>query len=499
MVKSFGITLLDRAAQHGARVAVTDASGETSFRDLLAAATRIAAGLQRGRADLGGARIAFLVSPGAAWVETLWGIWMAGGIAVPLSPLHPEPELAHVVADCGAEAVVADGAHEEAIRALAGPERRACPLRELRAAKAGALPVCDESRAALILYTSGTTGRPKGVVTTHGNLRAQIECLVEAWAWTAQDRILHVLPLHHVHGIVNVLCCALWSGATCDMLPRFDARAVWQELRSGRFSLFMAVPTIYSRLISAWTEAGPETRAAWSRAATALRLMVSGSAALPVPVLEKWREITGHTLLERYGMTEIGMALSNPLQGERRPGHVGTPMPGVEVRLVDESGQTPPDGEPGEIEVRGPAVFAEYWNRPDDTAAAFRDSWFRTGDVAVLDNGSYRILGRSSTDILKTGGYKVSALEIESALRGHPAIAECAVVGVDDPEWGQRVAAAVVLRPSATLTLAGLRAWAAERIAPYKLPTLLRCLDDLPRNAMGKVVKPELGRLLAED
>ena len=297
----------------------------------------------------------------------------------------------------------------------------------------------------MILYTSGTTSRPKGVVTTHANINGANRSLVEAWEWSADDRIVLCLPLHHVHGIINVVSCALWSGATCEMLPRFDANAVWERIASGSMTLFMAVPTIYVKLIAAWDAASPEHRAALSQACAKLRLMVSGSAALPVSTLERWKEITGHTLLERYGMTEIGMALSNPYRGERVPGSVGTPLPSVEVQLVGENGEPVAPGTPGEIEVRGPSVFKEYWGKPDATRDAFRDGWFRTGDTAVVENGVYRILGRTNIDILKTGGHKVSALEIEEALREHPAVAECAVVGVPDPEWGERVAAAVVL------------------------------------------------------
>ena len=259
----------------------------------------------------------------------------------------------------------------------------------------------------------------------------------------------------------------------------------------------MAVPTIYGKLITAWEAAAPERRRAWSAgcAPPRMRLMVSGSAALPVQRLERWREITGHVLLERYGMTEIGMALANPLHGERRPGFVGTPLPGVELRLVDEAGRPVPAGTPGEIEVRGETVFLEYWRRPDATGAAFRDGWFRTGDVAVSEHGAYRMLGRSSVDIIKTGGYKVSALEVEEVLRTHPAIAECAVVGVDDPEWGERICAAVERRGEAELTLAELQAWAKERLAPYKIPRALRSVPTLPRNALGKVTKPEVAKL----
>jgi malonyl-CoA/methylmalonyl-CoA synthetase len=223
--------------------------------------------------------------------------------------------------------------------------------------------------------------------------------------------------------------------------------------------------------------------------------MMSGSAALPVHVLQRWQAITGHTLLERYGMTEIGMALSNPLEGERRPGFVGTPLPGVEVRLVDERVEPVTEGTPGELEVRGPSVFLEYWQRPEETRAAFRDGWFRTGDVAVRENGSFRLLGRTSVDIIKTGGFKVSALEIEEILRTHRAIAECAVVGVADEEWGERVAVALELKPDETLSLAALQEWARPQLAPYKIPRALACVPALPRNAMGKVLKPEVAAL----
>jgi len=233
--------------------------------------------------------------------------------------------------------------------------------------------------------------------------------------------------------------------------------------------------------------------------------MVSGSAALPVATLERWREITGHTLLERYGMTEIGMALSNPLEGERRPGHVGPPLPGVEVRIVDGEGRPVPDGEQGEIEVRGPQVFREYRGRPDETAAAFRDGWFRTGDEGCVgEGGYYRILGRRSVDIVKTGGYKVSALEVEELYRTHPGIGDLAVVGVPHPEWGEQLRAAwtpanpSARAPSGPPDTADLRAWGKERLAPYKVPHLFRAVPTLPRNAMGKVQKARVRRMLVE-
>jgi len=441
--------------------------------------------------------VAFLITPGYSWVTVLWGIWLAGGIAVPLPLGAPAAELEYILDDTQAAAVVFDDANEKILRPLSATRhRRAYSCNNMPAhAAAGALPVITGQRRAMILYTSGTTSRPKGAVATHANITAQFTTLVEAWEWSPDDRILLCLPLHHVHGIINVVSCALWSGAICEMLPRFDADTVWDRIAAENLTLFMAVPTIYVKLIAAWEASSPERRTRLSRSAAQLRLMVSGSSALPVGTLKRWKEITGHTLLERYGMTEMGMALSNPYRGLRIPGSVGKPLPGVEVRLVDESGDEVASGTPGEIEVRGANVFVEYWGKPEATRDAFRNGWFRTGDMAVVENGVYRILGRTSIDILKTGGHKVSALEVEEILRDHPAIAECAVVGIPDPEWGERVAAALVLTNGAELGLDELRVWAKERLAAHKVPSRLLTFEALPRNAMGKVTKPAIVEL----
>jgi len=271
---------------------------------------------------------------------------------------------------------------------------------------------------------------------------------------------------------------------------------VWERLSSGAVTVFMAVPTIYARLTSAWEAAAEETRSRWSDGAAKLRLMVSGSAALPVSTLEQWRALTGHTLLERYGMTELGMVLSNTLD-RRVPGHVGEPMPGVEVRLVDEAGTAAADGQPGELLVRGSQVFTGYWGRPDATAAAFADGWFRTGDVGIHEPGGYRLLGRSSVDIIKTGGEKVSALEIEEIYRTHPGITDCAVVGLDDIEWGQRVALAAIPALDQSPDGDALRAWGKMRLAAAKVPTRFTFVDELPRNTLGKVVKTEVVKLFS--
>jgi malonyl-CoA/methylmalonyl-CoA synthetase len=532
-VTSETIPLIARAHAFAARTALIDDERRMSYGELLAASERAARVLlaaaakeggfeshpfgreaseraasladqrdQPGGApvDLAGARVAFLVPPGCAYVIAQWGIWRAGGIAVPLCVAHPAPELAYTIDDSGASLLIAHAS----LRAVLEPIARKRGVRliasdELDGAARGApdalLPVAPE-RGALLLYTSGTTGKPKGVLTTHAILAAQITSVVQAWEWTERDHILHVLPLHHLHGVLNALSAALWSGACCELLPRFDAERVFARIAEARgLSLFMAVPTIYARLLALWEQASAEQRTAFAAGCRQLRLMVSGSAALPVALFERWHELSGHTLLERYGMTEFGMGLGNPLHGERLAGHVGAPFPGVEVRLCDDDDQAVPDGAPGKIQVRGPGVFAHYWRKPEATAAAFTaDGWFETGDVALRERGVYRILGRESVDILKTGGYKVSALEIEEALREHPAISECAVVGVPDPEWGQRVAAAVLLHDGQTLTLEQLRAFGKERLAPYKVPSLLRVASELPRNAMGKVQKPDVAR-----
>ena len=491
------LPIVARALSHQGRTAVVAAEGTFTYRDLIEASERVAACLLNGRADLVEARVAFLVPAGWHYVATQWGIWRAGGVAVPLATSHPPAELEHVIQDAEPEIVVAhpdfadtlrDLDRVKVVRLIEIPQALEHPTHQ--APRTGV----DEGRKALIVYTSGTTGKPKGVVTTHANLRAQVTSLITAWEWTADDAILLALPLHHVHGIVNVLTCALWAGARCEMLPKFDAARVWSRLAGGDLTLFMAVPTIYTKLIAAWDAAPVEQQRAWSAGCARLRLMVSGSAALPVPTLERWKTISGHTLLERYGMTEFGMALSNPVRGERRPGFVGTPLPGVEARLVDEQGGALAPGAPGELEVRGPGVFLEYWRQPGATAAAFRDGWFRTGDVAVVEDGFYRLLGRSSVDIIKSGGYKISALEIEAVLRAHPAVAECAVVGIADAEWGEKICVAVEPR-GAEPTLADLQAWAKEHLAPYKLPRALRCVAALPRNAMGKVTKPDVAKL----
>jgi len=351
------------------------------------------------------------------------------------------------------------------------------------------LPEVPLDRRAMILYTSGTTNLPKGVVTTHKTIQFQIESLVNAWNWKPNDHILNILPLHHIHGIINVLSCSLWSGACCEFLPKFDAKKVWQKLINGRLSLFMAVPTIYFKLIDFWEKASYKEKIKLSEGAINLRLMVSGSAALPISVLDKWKEITTHTLLERYGMTEIGMALSNSYEKERRSGHVGLPLPGVQIRLIDSNGKDVKEtGEPGEIQIKGANVFKEYWRKPKATLNAYEDGWFKSCDIAVFNDGMFKILGRDSVDIIKSGGYKISALEIEDVLRRHPKIKECAVIGVPDSQWGEIVAASLISSEK-KLDFNAIKLWLKELLPAYKIPRKFIIQEELPRNVLGKVTK----------
>ncbi len=480
-----------RAQSFGARVAVTSNGHDHSYDSLLSVSEGIAASLLDGSADLGEERVAFLIPASFEYAAVQWGIWRVGGVAVPLSLSAADPELEHVITDAQVDRIIVPEDSVEKLRPLC--DRLSKPLLTVEQISSGQsvpLPELDPQRRAMILYTSGTTSKPKGVVSTHENIQAQITTLVEAWGWLSEDSIPLFLPLHHVHGIVNVLSCALWSGARVDCFESFDAQAILERVASKEYSVFMGVPTIYVKLIRILEDAHDGDRKRYTDGFGQMRLMVSGSAALPASVHEQWTQLTGQKLLERYGMTEIGMALSNPLQGERRPGAVGAPLPGVTIRLIGEAGELiEGENEPGEIQVRGPAVFSEYWDKPDVTRESFVDGWFRTGDMAVLEDGYYRIMGRLSVDIIKSGGYKLSALEIEATLLTHPAIRECAVVALPDDTWGEVVAVAIVSRDGEDIELPALKEWATERMSAYKIPKSLLLLEDLPKNAMGKVTK----------
>ncbi|MEH0156337.1 acyl-CoA synthetase [Limibacter armeniacum] len=488
------LDLVERAKRYSPRTALCDKEGSFTYQQLLQDSSKVAASLLAGSQDLSEKTIAFLAPSSYAYVVMQWGIWRAGGIAVPLCVSHPKPEMQYVLEDAKAELLLFHESFQDRVGELANETGvETLSYYQAKESKVCQLPDVDLYRRAMMIYTSGTTGKPKGVVTTHANIMAQVQALTDAWEWGADDYILNVLPLHHVHGVVNVLTCAMWSGAKCMMLPRFDAKEVWQLFGQEPFTVFMAVPTIYSKLIQYFDQASEEEQRELKMACSKMRLMVSGSAALPVSVMKKWEEISGHFLLERYGMTEIGMALSNPYHETRQAGCVGKPLPGVKVRVLNEAGAAVGTNEVGELYVKSDTVFLEYWNRVEETQKAFLEGgWFRTGDMVEFnEEGVFKIVGRKSVDIIKTGGYKVSALEIEEVLRQNEQVAECAVVGIPDEEWGQVIAAAIVPKEEKVDTKV-LEDWLKGQLASYKVPKKYLLVDDLPRNAMGKVMKPKV-------
>lgn len=437
-----------------------------------------------------GKRIALLMEPGPDFVAAFVGSILSGSCVVVLSPLHTDSESAYYCADSDAVALIHSESYqvraERIIQSLEAPFKASLiGLNEFKTSTSEKLVPPASDSPALQLYTSGTTGKPKGVVLTLENLLHQQKLLKDAWGLSENDILLHTLPLHHMHGLCIALLSCLGAGASVSFIPQFSAQLTWEHM--GTSTVFMAVPTIYAKLFHTFDEADPETQARWRENARHLRLATSGSSALPATLARRWKELTGVIPLERFGMSEVGVGLSNPLHGQRIEGSVGHPLPTVETRVIE-----------GELWISGPSVFKEYYKRPEATTDAFVPlegrRFFRTGDtVEVSEDGSFRILGRTSVDILKSGGYKLSALEIEEAIRENSGIAEVAVIGIADPVWGDRVTACVVRKPGhENLDSDSLRSFLKQRLAPYKVPKDVFFLKELPRNAMGKVVKPAL-------
>jgi malonyl-CoA/methylmalonyl-CoA synthetase len=399
----------------------------------------------------------------------------SGIVVVPANTAYRERELAHIVSDSRpAAALVDDRERAGWARDAAGGELLVMgPEVELRDREPDMLDHAAPDDPALIGYTSGTTGSPKGAVLSHANLLAGSESVGLAWRWSDQDRLVLALPLFHSHGLCVGLHGTLLAGASAVLLARFDADAVLDAASEHEATLFFGVPTMYQRL----------ARSPRVRELARLRLCVSGSAPLPAELHKILAERTGQQVLERYGLTETLMNVSNPYEGERRPGSIGLPLPGVELRLSS--------GLEGEIQVRGPNVFGGYWERPDATAQSFSDGWFCTGDLGSLDPDGYlRILGRSK-ELIITGGLNVYPREVEEVLLSHPDVAEVAVVGTPSLEWGE-VVTAFVVSAAERPTPEPLLEFAAERLASFKRPRRVEFLDALPRNALGKVLKHEL-------
>lgn len=478
-------------------------NGKTyTYQALLLKSGHIATKILNNERDLSEARVAFMVHPGFNYVATMWGIWQSGGVAVPLCLTHPLPSLQYVLEDISAKTIIVSKDFVELLSPfVASSKITLIIIDDVVSELMVQLPSIEPTRIAMILYTSGTTNKPKGVVTTHTNIEAQISTLVKEWKWTSQDKTICVLPLHHVHGIINIVGCSLWSGASCMFTNQFSPAEIFDLFNRQVLNVFMAVPTIYFKLITFFDGLNDTEKANLKNNMAYFRLMVCGSAALPISVMERWEKISGHVLLERYGMTELGMAISNPYEGLRRAGYVGMPLPGVNIRLVNEQYEDVLKDELGEIVVKGANVFKEYWGNKEATIETFTsDGWFKTGDIAMIDQGYYKIMGRNSVDIIKSGGYKISALEIEEILREHELIDDCAVVGIEDDEWGELIVAAVVLNKltSQPPNIEEISNWFIQKSAHYKKPRKYLFLNELPRNTMGKVVKNEVKKLFKQ-
>ena len=489
---------------------------EWSYGELLARAEGVAAGLRR-RGIGPGDRVACLLGNGPELVLLHLALLRLGAILVPINLAYRRREIGHILADAAPRLLVVEAAQRAALdevsaaerasleAVLDAPELRRWSELELGAAvsngpAAGGVPGAPDTPEtpetpapggddlAVLLYTSGTTGTSKGAMISHNNVLATVTGLLAAWSWGAGDVLWLALPLFHVHGLIVGLDCALAAGATVELRRRFDAAAAAGALASGAVTVFFGVPTLYVRLVEEMRR-----RSGAPAAYSGVRLFCSGSAPLAPETFAAFRELAGQAILERYGMTECGMILSNPYLGPRLPGQVGTPLPGVSVRLVDEGGRDLPAGAEGELLVRGANVFGGYWQAPEKTAASFvQDAagrrWFRTGDLARQDarTGAFTLLGRRH-ELIISGGFNIYPREVEETLLAFPGVREAAVVGRPHAEWGEVPIAYLVAEPA--LEPPALLAYCKRQLATFKVPHEVRLLDALPRNALGKLQK----------
>ena len=466
-----------------------------SFADLDAASRQVAAGLlDRGIEP--GDRVAVGLPNSPELVIAVLGVLRSGAVLVPLNPAYTSDELGYVVGDCGASLVITHAEQVERMCAAGLQTPVVTEFSQLEAEPCN-LPTCDIEDAALIVYTSGTTGHPKGAVLSHRALVSNLSSIGEAWERSESDRLLLVLPCFHLHGLGLGILGSLLFGSSIVLRRRFVAEETVELLERYRCTVFFGVPTVYNRLVLL-----PEGAEAADLGC--MRLWVSGSAPLTAATYERFRQRFGYALMDRYGMTEAGFVLSTPYSERRRPETVGRPISGIEIRLVDpeavDEGRLVPlaDGETGELVFRGPNLFSGYWGRPEETERAFVDGFLRSGDLAIRDpDGMYHIVGRRSVDIIKSGGFKIGAVEIESCLQNHPAVAEVAVVGVPHPDRGEAVVAVVTAVEGAVVGEEELRAFAGDHLAPHKVPARVVFMAEIPRTGPGKFKKKELAARLS--
>lgn len=495
-------SLVDRfcetVARRGTATALIVDDAVYSFQDIGARAGALAAALaQRGIHP--GDRVAVGLPNSLELVVAVLGVLQSGAVLVPVNPAATADELTYIVADANARAAMVTAEHAGILVQAVLPDL-ALILDTTEVPREHSEPptAIDGDAPALIVYTSGTTGHPKGAVLSHGALLSNLTTVAAAWVWTEHDRLFLTLPCFHLHGLGLGILTSFLIGSSLVLERRFVAEETCARLERSQATMFFGVPTMYNRLVAL-----PDG-AATGHDLRRMRLWVSGSAPLLATTFERFRERYRFALMDRYGMTECGFVLATPYEGPRRPGVVGRPLPGISVRLIDPAAADGgaiidvPDGTTGEIAIRGPNLFNGYWKRPEETQRVMLGGYLRSGDLAVREaDGMIRIVGRSSVDIIKSRGFKISAVEIEDCLQRHPSVREVAVVGVPDADQGERVVAVVTAATNAPVTAEALASFAREHVAPHKVPARIVFMDEIPRTGPGKFKKKELARMLS--
>lgn len=499
-------TISEATASYGSKTAIVFPGASYTFKEIDDSVQHYCAMLRRLGVSTGD-RVAIQLTKRVEFIFLELAVMSVGAVVLPLNFDYRPEEIEYYLSDSGARLFFTDkDRFDRSLNALQSlkdvvtvmvDDVGSTACRDLKTELQKTNPKCERDYPttsedlAAILYTSGTTGKPKGAMLTHWNLVSNMKSLYDLWEWSDKDVLLHVLPMFHVHGLFVALHGALYAGATIIIQEKFDAERTWQTIENTRCTVFMGVPTVYSRLLEHWEATAPKPDLG------SMRVFVSGSAPLPEAISDRFEKATGFRLLERYGMTETVMVASNPIDpSARKAKGVGYQLPGVEIRIVSDQGLDVTPGDIGEVWVSGDGVFKGYWRMPEKTAESFEGKWFRTGDLGRQDPddvGRLYIVGRSK-ELIITGGYNVYPKEVEDVLMSNDSVHEAAVIGIPDDDFGEKVTAFVVLKPDKQTSSDDLVSFCKEQLARYKCPKILLIVDSLPKNQMGKIQKNELAR-----
>ncbi|MGB1271585.1 MAG: AMP-binding protein [Endozoicomonas sp.] len=483
------------------QTAIIDGEGSHSYGNLVNQARHLANTLKQGTfkpvAPLGdehsGASqrecIAFLADRQASSAMALIAIWLSESIAVPLDPTMSQPEWQWRIRNLDIKQLIYPPSLSAKVHYLAQSTniKLVCTRDLSETPVALKLPSTEDN--ALILFSSKTL-HPFPVVHSFRSLMAQVQAVLQLWQWQPEDRLLHVMPLAHSHGLISGLLSAMAAGSCCEMVYHFKVQPIWKHLSTGKASLFTAVPTLYQYLVDVWHKAPDHQRRHWQKGAQKLRQCITGATPIPPGLQEQWQQITRKPLLFRYGTTEAGLILHGTSNTRQYPGIAGEPFPGVSLRVVDDIGRVLARG-PGELEVRSPQLFKEYYGSPDVTQESYDHGWFRTGNLVTRSGNIYQLLGQRNPETIEAGGYRVSAREVEVVLDNHPRVSECAVLGAPCELWGEAICACIVPK-TASLNLGEVREWLTPSLAAYKLPVRLALLDQLPKTPEGAIDRQRL-------